>query len=562
MDGNLVETNEEKAEIFGEYFEQKIKNITNTTQPNLNQAEERKLINGRHEDNWITTENTKTIMANLPNKRCSGYDRIPVIFYKDGMEILLPIVTDLMKKIFSEKIVPEQWKIAKVIPVFKKGDKKEPGNYRPISNLCSITKIFERLILERLKVIEKLEKCDLTGESQHGFKSNRSTETACIELQSKISEWCDRGEFVTMTSLDLTAAFDVVNHNLLKRKLQQIGLPKIITDIISEWLTERQFYCEIKGKTSTLRQITHGTVQGSILGPVLFAIFMRGIGDQTEHVTTFADDNFVLNHHRLLVNVVQLAVDSTTTIKNWLVSNGMKVNDLKTEICIFHKKEVHQIEAKIDENIIRVLNKIRVLGIIFDSKLNWYEHTKHAMSKANKAKQGLSLIRKYFNQEEMLKLATAYFYSTLYYGAKVWLMSTLHSTIKKQLWQASSYMLLIVEGKIGNRLSFEKLHKKYNRASPMMWCNYVTAMAMWEVVNNQLPEKTHLKLALNILHEERRPGLLITRNNDTKMGFNCLSNRLQVVSKSLKVNWQYMSKINFKSLCKKQFITEVYQVTT
>ena len=103
MDGKLVETNEEKVKIFGEYFEQKIKNITNTTQPNLNQAEERKLINGRHEDNWITIENTKTIMANLPNKRCSGYDRITVIFYKDGMEILLPIVTDLMKKIFSEK---------------------------------------------------------------------------------------------------------------------------------------------------------------------------------------------------------------------------------------------------------------------------------------------------------------------------------------------------------------------------------------------------------------------------------------------------------------------------
>ena len=178
------------------------------------------------------------------------------------------------------------------------------------------------------------------------------------------------------------------------------------------------------------------------------------------------------------------------------------------------------------------------------------------MAKANKAKQALSIIRNYFTNEEMLKLATAYFYSTLYYGAKVWLMSSLNHLLKKQLWRISSYMLKLVDGRTYNRMSFECLHKKYKRATPSMWCKYVTALAMWEVTNRQVPEVIFLKLLHNTMHEERRQGILFTRSNQSKMGFNCLSNRLQVVSKTLKLNWQDLESEQFKKLCKKTFILQ------
>ena len=156
----------------------------------------------------------------------------------------------------------------------------------------------------------------------------------------------------------------------------------------------------------------------------------------------------------------------------------------------------------------------------------------------------------------MLKLATAYFYSTLNYGAKVWLMSSLNHTLKKQLWRISSYMLKLVDGRSYNQISFESLHKKYKRATPSMWCKYVTASAMWEVTNRQVPEVIFLKLLLNTMHEERRQGILFTRSNHSKIGFNCLSNRLQVVSKTLKSNWQDLGSEQFKKLCKNSFIIQ------
>ena len=436
------------------------------------------------------------------------------------------------------------------------------NNYRPISNLCSITKIFERLALERINVIEQLEQCDLTGTKQHGFKKKHSTDTAGLEIQSKISGWCDKNEHVTVTSLDLSAAFDVVNHKLLIKRLKQKGLPSIIVLTIESWLQNRFFYCEVGGRCSVMKKLTHGTVQGSILGPVLFAIFVSPLEQKIKHLTTYADDNFVLNHNVSLDVVIERTKTTIIIVKNWLVENGLKVNEEKTEICMFYKKDYHCNDIELNGHKIIIKKNIRILGVMFDSKLTWAEHVSYAMAKANKAKQGLKLIRKYFTAEETLKLSTAYFYSKLYFGAKIWLISTLHGDLKKKLWQISGRMLKIIDANNSLSNSFTLLHKKYNRASPMMWSKYSTALAMWDMVNNQLPENIVIKSLLNILHEGRRPGLVFTRSNVTKIGFNCLSNRFQAITRLLNINWQDTSKETFKVISKKTFINEALRRLT
>ena len=101
------------------------------------------------DNQWITADLVKAVMDNLPNKRCTGFDRIPVIFYKDGIDLLLPIITNLMQEVIQTKVISEQWKVTKVVPIIKKGDSKSVENYRPSSNLCSITKIFEKIIHTR-----------------------------------------------------------------------------------------------------------------------------------------------------------------------------------------------------------------------------------------------------------------------------------------------------------------------------------------------------------------------------------------------------------------------------
>ena len=115
-------------------------------------------------------------------KNCEGHDRIPLRFIADGMQILIKPLTVLFNKIYQQKKIPEQWLISKVIPIHKKGDVSDISNYRPISNLCSCSKIYEKLILFRINSLQSLHQIDLTGKSQHGFKAKHSTLTAGLRI--------------------------------------------------------------------------------------------------------------------------------------------------------------------------------------------------------------------------------------------------------------------------------------------------------------------------------------------------------------------------------------------
>ena len=128
----------------------------------------------------------------------------------------------------------------------------------------------------------------------------------------------------------------------------------------------------------------------------------------------------------------------------WMTDSGLKVNDEKTEICVFNKRDIKSNHVDVNGKVITVSKSIKVLGIIFDSKRTWSEHVHKAILSANKSKQAIQLISRFFHKEEILRLATSFFYSKLYYGAKVWLISTLKADLKKKIWQASSYMLKIV----------------------------------------------------------------------------------------------------------------------
>ena len=327
----------------------------------------------------------------------------------------------------------------------QKRQKNDSSNYRPISNLCSVTKNFEKLLLERIKEIERLEGVDLTGTFQHGFKTNKSTETACLEIQSRIAENCDENKYVAVATLDLTAAFDVVNIDLLLRRLVMMGLPNQITKIIRSWLCGRTFFCSVNGKSSCFKEIISGTVQGSILGPVLYALFVSPLGDIIENLVAFADDSYNAASGNSHSEAIEDCITDTEKIITFLRGSGMKINTEKTMICVFHKGDVRQRSVQIDGLVVNTVSNLKILGVVFDSKLKWYEQVSHVIGNANKAKQALRLIAKYFSKEELLILSTAYFYSKLYYCAAVWLHGGLNTILKRNLWQASSLMQRIVD---------------------------------------------------------------------------------------------------------------------
>ena len=136
--------------------------------------------------------------------------------------LINPLAT-LFDKIYHQNTIPDQWLIAKITPIHKKGPKHHVENYRPIANLCSISKLFERLILKGIQTIEIENNIDLTGKQQHGFKKSKSTSTLALQLQSIMARALDDDNYVLMASLDLSAAFDVVNINLLMKRLKRLA---------------------------------------------------------------------------------------------------------------------------------------------------------------------------------------------------------------------------------------------------------------------------------------------------------------------------------------------------
>ena len=221
-------------------------------------------------------------------KNTEGYDRIPQRILVDGVDLLLESFVGLFSRIYNQTEVPAQWLISKTIPIYKsKGDKTDIENYRPISNLCSTSKIFEKLILKRILDIQTDQGVDLTGNSQHGFKKKRSTTSLSLTIQTIIAHALDDDNLAIMASLDLSSAFDMVNVDLLLKRLKIMVLPEDLVNLIRVWLQNRSYYVSIDGKNSTLYDLLLGTVQGSVLGPVLYAIFISPIYDIEDMSTCF-----------------------------------------------------------------------------------------------------------------------------------------------------------------------------------------------------------------------------------------------------------------------------------
>jgi len=539
----------DQAEMLARFFSRKTKKISEETSVSSTVFNGVKKLNEDNAPIAVDEDIVKKVFESMKEKNCHGFDRIPLRILRDGAVALSKPYTVLFATVISQCKIPDQWKTACIIPLHKKGDKEKVENYRPISNLCSPSKAFEKLLLQDLQKREHLNNVDLTHKNQHGFKKQKSTITASLSIQSKLAQLLENNNYAIMASLDLSAAFDV-NKEFLITRLKIMGLTDGFVNIIEEWLTDRNAYVEVNQTSSAFFPITCGTVQGSVLGPVLFSLFISPVYE-LEEMISYADDSYIIAGAKTKEESKILLEKSTNTVAAWLKDSGMKVNVEKTEIVVFYKNDSTPIQITVLDKTVTTKKSMNVLGILFEDNLTWEGQVHKSINKANQSLQGLKQILPYFNKEEKTRLLTAFYYSRLYYGSQIWLHQGLKKNYRDQLYSASGRALRQLDWR---EESYKRLHKKFKRAVPIQWEAYSLSLLFYDIVNHEEPEEEWIQSQLNQLQNSRCNTFNFVSNNMTKCGFNMPSNRLGLLNGKIKKDWFYLTKNLYKARCKDIFI--------
>ena len=218
--------------------------------------------------NQIDENHINRIIQNLPNKSSCGFDDISPKLVKFIKPILIKPITVMINQMLNTGIFPDKLKIAKIKPLFKKGDSKAFNNYRPISLLPSISKIFEKVIYDQ--TYSYFQNNDIFYSSQYGFRQGHSTEYAALELVDKITQHLDKNKTPINFYLDLSKAFDTLDHPILIHKLKFYGIKGTALQLFQSYLSNRLQFVEYDDTMSDTLEISTGVPQGSVLGPLLF----------------------------------------------------------------------------------------------------------------------------------------------------------------------------------------------------------------------------------------------------------------------------------------------------
>ena len=302
-----------------------------------------------------------------------------------------------------------------------------------------------------------------------------------------------------------------------------------------------------------------GTVQGSILGPILYAIFVSPLLDLAK-LTLFADDNYIVRWNAMLHLLIIDMERSLEMITKWLRQSGLKVNDLKTEICLFHRNDCQLIEITVNGLLIKSKSNMNVLGVSFDSKLQWHSQVSNAISKSKKALHVIYLIRKYFTSKELLNLITSNYLSILYYNADIWLLPKLAPQLKQKIMSASASPLKLCTKLYDRSMSFETLHTLNNRATPEQFTVYRHAILLHKVYNDHSMSNNWLDLFFNQQFNNRQKTVKFFNTNHYKIGNNILSIRFTILNGKIELDWLNLSKESFKVKCKSLFLNVTRQL--
>jgi hypothetical protein len=323
----------------------------------------------------------KKVIKKLPNKNSSGHDDLSNKLIKHITEALAEPLSLIVNQSFCTGIFPDLLKLSKVIPIFKKDDDFIFTNYRPISLLPVISKIFEKI--SYLQLYDYLIQNNLIYNGQHGFRTRHSTETAAYELIDRVNNSLDNGLLPVAVYLDLSKAFDTLDHTILLTKLKYYGLQNKTLSWFYSYLSNRYQYTVYKDSSSPILPLSTGVPQGSILGPLLFLIYVNDICKSSDKLDMilYADDTtilFPLSPATLHADINILNME-LASIHEWLLLNKLSLNIGKTKYMLYHLPQRHIDFSQLPSIHINNINITRskefnFLGLTINENLNWKPH--------------------------------------------------------------------------------------------------------------------------------------------------------------------------------------------
>jgi len=359
----------------------------------------------------------------MQNSHSCGHDGVSSFLLKNSIKNISQPLTHLFNLSFSTGVFPDHFKLAKVIPIYKNGDKNLMSNYRPISLLPIISKIMEKLLLKRLQ--SYLAKINFFSKSQYGFRKNCSTELALLDIVNNVMQNMEAKNITIGLFLDLSKAFDSINHDILLKKLNHIGIRGSLYKWFVSYLSGRSQFVSIGVDSSSIRPNQLGVPQGSVLGPLLFTIFINDLPESCNLLNTilFADDATFLCSGKNIDEVARVMNSELEKIYNWLNLNRLSLNYKKTHYMIFGPKILTNcISTSIFINNISIdrVSIVTFLGFRLVDNLSWLEHIKFISCKISKIIGVLFKIRYKLTFNIMKKIYFCLIFPYLTYGIIIW----------------------------------------------------------------------------------------------------------------------------------------------
>jgi len=362
------------------------------------------------------------IVKNLKDS-AAGHDEISPKVLKLSLPYVIAPLTHILSLSLQNGIVPHPLKVAKVTPIFKSSDPLNVNNYRPISVLPCISKVLEKLVYSRL--LKHLNQNNILYKHQYGFRKGYSTSLALIHLMEKISTAIDNSEYTIGIFLDLSKAFDTVNHSILLNKLKRYGICDSAIKWFSSYLSNRQQYVALNDNKSQPKIIECGVPQGSILGPLLFLIYINDLEKASSIIffILFADDSNLFLSNSNFDTLVKLANEEMKKVMSWFEANKLSVNVKKTYYLIFcNRNKTYNKSAKIFLKSVPLSqeSQAKFLGIIIDDRLTWKSHITMLGKKISKTIGIIGKLKHILTQKNIITIYNSLIYPYLTYGNIVW----------------------------------------------------------------------------------------------------------------------------------------------